>query len=817
MAFEAVAGPSSQPETSSTSSFRDFAASLADARELTLADRLASASSDDPTPIVGTALRFAQVCSQHAATAQGEDTDFRDADGGRISWILEARTWELIHLVCADRYLYHPESSEGDSTAKLSRTYYQTPLAAIQDILEDSRPLRELKIIREWLSSQLPPVHVAEVRKGYMPFSKNRLKAEKRTSVGTNARTGSQKNVVRNLDPDAEFRGEGKWDMEDANYAKALHRTLFEYTRAGELEAAFDLARQADQPWRAASLRGAMLFHQSLGADRGDDEMDELDQVAGATGNRNRALWKAVCRKLSSNGSLDPFEKALYGSLSGQLQPVLAVSESWEEHLWAYVNSTFEEQIDQAFEEEDLRSWWSQEGGGNGAVKVVELKVTTATKSSRTTAVNTPTEAHSQLKDIFERLRGTEKAGVHLEATNPFRIAQGAVILDEINDLLVHVEGRLDDMQLTIEPKQYAHLLRFFSHLVLYLRLLDRPLPASTCNSILRHYVEVLETAGEDELVAMYASSLEKESAEESYAHFLKSFSTNTSSADRKTALYRAKEHSLDIASVARLVVQIIFAESYPAIVALDTPSVDPIQALQLDLTETEARLISAIDWLTFNEETSADAIFQSNALMRLFLSSGKIHAARVLLQNLPDHLLADLENLSGLTYGDKTEYVHYRHFFDALAGNVRFSEIFANRPTAASAGSVSKMELHSWREALGNVVSTAKTALLEVLTTDWLKLDADEQEEEQTSQRLLELARIRQLYIPELVLRLHFMLFDTRDVLSDSLPYVCEDLPVLVADERHKLYLEFVTKEGGNRLREYLEFVRTAKVESLE
>ena len=51
----------------------------------------------------------------------------------------------------------------------------------------------------------------------------------------------------------------GNADAALQSYDRALSRTLFEYARAGRLLDALDLARQADQPWRAASLRGAML------------------------------------------------------------------------------------------------------------------------------------------------------------------------------------------------------------------------------------------------------------------------------------------------------------------------------------------------------------------------------------------------------------------------------------------------------------------------------------------------------------------------------------------------------------------------------
>ncbi len=113
--------------------------------------------------------------------------------------------------------------------------------------------------------------------------------------------------AVKNLDPDGVSRGEGGLELEDATYEKALLRTLFEYARAGRLDAAFDLCHQTDQSWRAATLRGAMLYHDpNLSFD-----LQDVDRVVG---NRNRSLWKSACRKLAANPNLDEFERALYGS-----------------------------------------------------------------------------------------------------------------------------------------------------------------------------------------------------------------------------------------------------------------------------------------------------------------------------------------------------------------------------------------------------------------------------------------------------------------------------------------------------------------------
>ena len=44
------------------------------------------------------------------------------------------------------------------------------------------------------------------------------------------------------------------------SYDKALSYTLFAFVRAGNIEDAVKLCRDAHQPWRAASIRGSLLF-----------------------------------------------------------------------------------------------------------------------------------------------------------------------------------------------------------------------------------------------------------------------------------------------------------------------------------------------------------------------------------------------------------------------------------------------------------------------------------------------------------------------------------------------------------------------------
>lgn len=103
-------------------------------------------------------------------------------------------------------------------------------------------------------------------------------------------------------------------------------------------------------------------------------------------------------------------------------------------------------------------------------------------------------------------------------------------------------------------------------------------------------------------------------------------------------------------------------------------------------------------------------------------------------------------------------------------------------------------------------------------------------------SRRLLELVRIRQIYIPIVIMRLHNVLYDSRRKISEyvishsrlfdlalitshllnrNLKYVLL-LANTVADSRYKLYEDFVAQDG-RRLGDYLQLVREATLGGLE
>jgi nuclear pore complex protein Nup107 len=177
-----------------------------------------------------------------------------------------------------------------------AQSAFLPPTAQARLAVNSNRDLLDLLTIRDWLHSIAPDIHPAEIRRNYLPYTKNALKSHLR------AGKKHPRHLPASLDPDATFRASGtQLESEDAAYETALVRTLFEYVRIGELATAVDMCRQSDQSWRAASLSGGNLFRDSV-LDADDSEMDQ-DGRASQGGNLNRQLWKMTCQKLASSVS----------------------------------------------------------------------------------------------------------------------------------------------------------------------------------------------------------------------------------------------------------------------------------------------------------------------------------------------------------------------------------------------------------------------------------------------------------------------------------------------------------------------------------
>lgn len=189
--------------------------------------------------------------------------------------------------------------------------------------------------------------------------------------------------------------------------------------------------------------------------------------------------------------------------------------------------------------------------------------------------------------------------------------------------------------------RQLAQLLRFFSHLILFYRLIAptsaEPLPSlpeDSSASIIEGYIDVLQAHEQpSSVIAFYCTALEVGHAIEVYSRYLHQQFTSSnleSPSDGRTdrvlrynALAAAASNGLDMASIARRVTEVTVEG-----ISIELPDFSAAKAsFGLDslvtssqASEKEVDLIRSVEWLTFDASTYPEALVHANALIRYFL-----------------------------------------------------------------------------------------------------------------------------------------------------------------------------------------------------
>ncbi|KAH7906565.1 nuclear pore protein 84/107 [Hygrophoropsis aurantiaca] len=753
-------------------------------------------------PVAGFAPRLRQICRDQIAEAErGAAADISQTELEALQ--LEANTWGLLQAVMPARKT-DPETHPHPRTLLVENPYTPTSTLA-QAIMYSSSLLTELVVVREWLHETAPPPQHPEATTGYWKFTKHNVMQSLRTGTGT--RSG----LVKEMDPDAVNRGDGKSLVaDDASVEKSLAQALYSFIRAGRLDEAVELCRKAHQPWRAASIRGSLLFQwRAIANDQREEEgMEDIDDAEGWQGNQRRKLWKATCARAALNSNLPSPERSLYAALAPCPQTfgiLKSTCRTWEDHLWAQISIICEEK--QSAEMIKLGGDFWEDGmqAVDGRTRFVPQEDEEIEES----------EWEKEATATLETLGGIQ-VDDGPPSDHAFHVSQLAIILDRTQTLLEGFAAGLTNGTYDSTSSEYPTMTRFFAHLCLFFQMIDISVPPLATQVILEAYLQVLELAGQRDLIAMYAGAL-GDNAVERYAMFLTSLELSADIDERRLALTRARDHGLDIHRVAIVTAERTIEKAFDIIPPLRGP-LPSIIALQPPPSDVEKLLLRSIEWTTFMDDIYDTALEQATVILRYFLGSGRVNLARSLLEMLPTELTSIDEPEERAI-----EYLHYRQFFNIWEILDRVVEC-----QSSEASIMNKDTRVAWLNDYSNLIDRAHESITKLLTSDWMLPDSDSVGSEITSIRCMvtsngseggrrqrELSRIRQIYIPELIIRLHVMLFTSRDHIPENLKRALL-LANIVADSRYKLYDDFLNQDG-RKLGEYLGAVRYAVLASLE
>lgn len=277
------------------------------------------------------------------------------------------------------------------------------------------------------------------------------------------------------------------------------------------------------------------------------------------------------------------FYRGIYASLCGNVQQLLQIASSWQDALWAYVKT------------------------------LLDIKVESALLMMAKVYTNMPEEYWKNeitLEDAFKELHASKNPNIRTQSNNPDHLIQKYIILDQIPKLMEEIENMLDSRTCD------SQFLRFLAHLILFFRQIGKSTKDKVEDKILLAYVRVLIQMGDPSLIAFYTATLPQEDQITNYASYLENV---TEHEQRKKCLRAAEDANLNVEAIIKLVVENIRKKNVEA---------DPTD-LKGTITDADMEKINALDWLIFYRSQREEALWQTNALIRYFLTNEKIDAAR--------------------------------------------------------------------------------------------------------------------------------------------------------------------------------------------
>lgn len=283
--------------------------------------------------------------------------------------------------------------------------------------------------------------------------------------------------------------------------------------------------------------------------------------------------------------SIGQYYRAIYASLCGNLQQLITVAGSWQDELWAHMKCLMDIEV--------------------------ETEVRGVMAKNYISMPDDYWKSKFSLEDIFSNLQASKNVVVQAQASNPDHLIQKYLILDQIPQLLEHVQLWIDGGNCN------PQFLRFLAHLILFFRQIGKDDRNKIGDKVLLAYVRVLMDIGDPTLVAFYTATLPQEDQITNFASYLEGVKKIE---ERKRCLVAAEDANLNVEAITKLVVENVRQKN----INLETNG-----DLTGKLTEADLEKIDALDWVTFYASQREEALWQGNALIRYFLTCEKVDAAR--------------------------------------------------------------------------------------------------------------------------------------------------------------------------------------------
>ncbi|XP_039951092.1 nuclear pore complex protein Nup107 [Bactrocera neohumeralis] len=689
----------------------------------------------------------------------------------------EINTWRLLFALYKDRIMVQAEDVGMDCN--------MPPLGGsekevIAQLYACNSTLREYQLMVDWLEAcynrKDSQPQVGHVTNRAVGWENTLFQLQNRRDVAF----GTGVDIVKALDPDAPHRERRPLHALDEEDNLRLSRCIFAEIRQGRIDEAMTLCKYSGQTWRAAILEGWRLHE-----DPNYETQFNTREKQPIEGNPRRDIWKKCAWLMADCKKFDEYTRAIAGAFCGHLDSLKALlNVSWEDVLWAYLKVQI-----------DIR---------------VESEIRACCIKAYLPLPDTYWNSKMSLEQIFEELSVHKDAAVRDYNCSKVGIIQKYLILDNIGELLQIMRRWVEESNKSNDPRDSLspHILRFITHIVLFMRQIGRVDKEETADFIVAAYVDCLIKMGDAQLVAFYTAALPGKFQMFLYSKFLEGI---TDTASRSAALTEAINAGLDVENITRYTVDNI-RQRVPDII--EKAAMSDAKLKIGEISSFDQRKISALEWLTFLPTQRGELLWQANAMIRTFLGENKSECVRAVYEIVPTDSLSQIINIYGSNENfpcreqcSIKEYLSYKIYLTAIESFGEWSRLLHNRPKEPNVitaganftervasehkGQVYHADLKRWEANLEEQTKLTRDALFNILLfpeKGWL-IDPDTSKDPVNingldwQNRQIQLEKLRSICIPEMVLLLHKVLHVSGDYQG------CVKLSDEIASETRQLY----------------------------
>ncbi|KAI8645373.1 107-domain-containing protein [Parasitella parasitica] len=461
--------------------------------------------------------------------------------------------------------------------------------------------------------------------------------------------------------------------------------------------------------------------------------MDQGSEIVG----RERSAWKKAVVHEIKQKSAGKHRKALFNVLAGKSRDLYNTTtcNTWEDVVWAYLNEKIEAMLDAP------HSTLNEDSILPDDIAIIALSKDVIMDKDDPRIL-----FHHVLTAILSNQPQKIIRDIYLAYSNGERQSQ--------------LEPSI---YISNQPDERAEVLRFLSTFILYSREHCGWQENLYSTQFLSAYSSVNADPGvmRPVVIAAYAAKQPPDQQIEIYSTFLQNFDGD----DEECAilLQLGKEYGLNMPDILQFTYTHLFKKAIsltPTKVSTEVP--DKLNLLlEEKTTADDAMFLRAAKWLTFDESMCVQAFQAANMIIRYLLGIYKIYLIQEIFGLFTDSMVEGMA-AKAEQHADSqaifTEFELHRCIVDSLVEYDCWEKLIQKAP--ADDGSLdSILEVYKWQDQVQKESTELSNQMFRVLHEDWLS-----QESTETAQ--VSKAALRQIYIPELLIRYHHVLYSTINIM---------------------------------------------------